>query len=122
MTMRIRSSNPLNQPGAFDCRWIVGATSGAAFVPNSYRLLAGNADDTTSFENYPMFHTTSLERLPKDGNGRFGAGDEPSRSVARLLSAQAVRTRLAPVTRPGAPETGSKPRLAGDSPRFHFAV
>jgi hypothetical protein len=55
----------------------VGATSGAAVVPNPYRLQAGNADDTTSFENYPMFHTASLERPPRDGNGRFGAGNEP---------------------------------------------
>jgi hypothetical protein len=58
----ITLSNPLNQPGALDCRWIVGATSGATVVPNPYRLQAGNADDTTSFENYPMFHTASLDR------------------------------------------------------------
>jgi hypothetical protein len=87
----ISLSNPLNQPGAFDCRWIVGATSGAAVVPNPYRLQAGNADDTTSFENYPMFHTASLERPPRDGNGRFGAGNEPSRSAVWLVPAQAVR-------------------------------
>jgi hypothetical protein len=82
-------SNTLNQPWAFSCHWIVGATSGAAVVPNPYRLQAGNADDTTGFENYPMFHTASLERPPRDGNGRFGAGNEPSLSAVWLLAAQA---------------------------------
>jgi hypothetical protein len=71
---RNRLSNPLNQPGTFDRRWILGATSGAAVVPNPDRLQAGNADDTTSFENYPMFHRASLKRPFRDGNGRFGAG------------------------------------------------
>jgi hypothetical protein len=87
----ISLSNPLYQPRAFYCRWIVGATSGAAVVPNPYRLQAGNADDTTSFENYPMFHTASLERPPRDGNGRFGAGNEPSLSAVWLVPVQAVR-------------------------------
>jgi hypothetical protein len=95
---RISLSNPLNQPGAFDCRWIVGATSGAAVVPNPYRLQAGNADDTTTFENYPMFHTASLERPPRDGNGRFGAGNEPSLSAVWLLPAQAIRKNGQPMS------------------------
>jgi hypothetical protein len=68
----------------------VGATSGAAVVPNPYRLQAGNADDTASFKNYPMFHTASLERPPGEGNGRFGAGNEPL-LAAWLVPAQAVR-------------------------------
>jgi hypothetical protein len=41
-------SNPLNQPGTFDRHWTLGATSGAAVVPNPYRLQACNADDTTT--------------------------------------------------------------------------
>jgi hypothetical protein len=62
----------------------LGATSGAAVVPNPYRLQAGNADDTTSFENYPMFHTASLERPPRDGNGRFGAGNDDELALCPL--------------------------------------
>jgi len=53
-------------------RWILGTTSGAAVVPDTYRLQAGDADDTTSFDNYPMFHEASLERPPGGGNALFG--------------------------------------------------
>jgi hypothetical protein len=55
-------------------RWILGATSGAAVIPGAYRLQAGDADDTTSFDNHPMFHEASLERPPGSGNALFGEG------------------------------------------------
>ena len=55
-------------------RWILGATSGAAIIPGAYRLQAGDADDTTSFDNHPIFHEASLERPPGSGNALFGEG------------------------------------------------
>jgi hypothetical protein len=59
----------------------VGATIGAAVVPNPYRLQAGNTDEATSFENHPMFHKVSLERSAGGDNGRFGAGKSSVRST-----------------------------------------
>jgi hypothetical protein len=55
-------------------RWILGTTSGAAVIPDTYRLQAGDADDTTSFDNHTMFHEASLERPPGSGNALFGEG------------------------------------------------
>jgi hypothetical protein len=65
-------------------RWILGTTSGAAVIPDTYRLQAvipdtyrlqaDDADDTTSFDNHTMFHEASLERLPGTGNALFGEG------------------------------------------------
>ncbi len=80
---RIGLSNPLNQPGTFDRRWIVGATIGAAVVPNPYRLQAGNTDEATSFENHPMFHAESLGQPQGSGNGLFGAGKKACSSRGR---------------------------------------
>jgi hypothetical protein len=62
------------QPWTCVGRWVVRTTSGAAVVPDAYRLQAGDADDTTSFDNHPMFHKASLERPPRCGNALFGAG------------------------------------------------
>jgi hypothetical protein len=84
-----RLSNPLNQPGAFGSRWIVGAASGAAVVPNAYRLQAGNAHDTTTFENHPTFHKASLKRPARDDNGLFGAGNKPPCIIRRIWSIEA---------------------------------
>ena len=50
-------------------RWILGATSGAAVIPGTYRLQAGDADDTTSFDDHPTFHEASLERPPGSAAG-----------------------------------------------------
>jgi hypothetical protein len=55
-------------------RWILRTTSGAAVIPDTYRLQAGDADDTTSFENYPTFHYSSLERPTGSHNALFGEG------------------------------------------------
>jgi hypothetical protein len=82
---RIGLSNPLNQPGTFVSRWVVGATIGAAVVPNPYRLQAGNTDEATSFENHPMFHKVSLERSAGGDNGRFGAGKSSVRSTKPIV-------------------------------------
>jgi hypothetical protein len=62
----------LDQPRTFLGLWILGATNGAAVIPNAYRLQARNADNTTSFDNYSMFHRASLEPLPRCGNALFG--------------------------------------------------
>ena len=65
-------SSRLHQPWTLVGRWVLGTTSGAAVIPDTYGLQAGDADDTTSFENYPMFHEASLERPPRCGNALFG--------------------------------------------------
>jgi hypothetical protein len=62
----------LHQLRAFVGRWILGATNGAAVIPDTYRLQAGDADETTSFDNQSMFHEASLERPPGSGNALFG--------------------------------------------------
>ena len=64
----------LNQPRTFGVRWILGTTSGAAVVPDTYRLQAGDADDATSFDNHSIFHDASLERPPGGRNALFGEG------------------------------------------------
>jgi hypothetical protein len=51
----------LHQLWAFLSRWVVGTTRGAAIVPDSYGLQAGDANDTASFDNDAMFHGGSLE-------------------------------------------------------------
>jgi hypothetical protein len=64
----------LHQPWTFVGRWILGTTNGAAVIPDTYRLQAGDADDTTSFDNHTMFHEASLERPLGSGNALFGEG------------------------------------------------
>jgi hypothetical protein len=61
----------LHQLWTFVGRWILGATNGAAVIPDTYRLQAGDANDTTSFDNHTMFHEASLERPPGSGNALF---------------------------------------------------
>jgi hypothetical protein len=87
----------------------VGATSSAAVVPNSHRLQADNADDTTSFDDNPTTHTASLERPPRDGNGRFGAGN------ARRLTAQGDK---GPIGRFVSKFAGGSPRIYAGEERF----
>jgi hypothetical protein len=62
----------LHQLWTFLGRWILRATNGAAVIPDTYWLQAGDADDTTSFDNHTMFHEASLERLMGRGNALFG--------------------------------------------------
>jgi hypothetical protein len=62
----------LHQLWTFVGRWILGATNGAAVIPDTYRLQAGDADDTTSFDNHTMFHEASLEWPVGSGNALFG--------------------------------------------------
>ena len=52
----------------------MGTTNGAAVVPDAYRLQAGDAHDTTSFDNHPTFHEAIVERAPAGGNALFGEG------------------------------------------------
>jgi hypothetical protein len=61
----------------------VRTASGAAVVPDPYRLQTCNADDTTSFDNHPVFHSASLDRPPGGDNALFGEDliTAPLRSV-----------------------------------------
>src|SRR5580692_9016991 len=82
----------LNQPWTFVGRWILGATSGAAVIPDTYGLQAGNADDTTSFDNHTMFHEASLERPLGSGNALFGAGNNLSLKGSAVSSMRFAST------------------------------
>ena len=53
-------------------RRILRTASGAAVVPDPYRLQTGDADDTTSHYNYTMFHGVSLDPPPGGDNALFG--------------------------------------------------
>jgi hypothetical protein len=67
-----RISFRLHQPWTFVGRWILGTSSGAAVIPDTYGLQAGDAHNTTSFDNHTMFHRASLERPPWCSNALFG--------------------------------------------------
>jgi hypothetical protein len=72
------------QPWTFVSGWILGTTSCTAVVPDTYRLQAGDADDTTLFHNHPLFHEASLERAPRGDNALFG--EEQSIIRGRLFA------------------------------------
>jgi hypothetical protein len=71
----------LDQPWTFGDVWVLRTTSGAAVVPDTYGLQAGDADDTASFDYYPSFHEASLERPPGGRNALFGEGATHSREA-----------------------------------------
>jgi hypothetical protein len=91
MTHPSKRLRRLHQAWPFVGRWILGTARSAAVVPDPHRLQAGNADDTTSFENHPMFHGVSLERPPGDNNALFGAG--MARVACRSASSSGNRDR-----------------------------
>jgi hypothetical protein len=64
----------LNQSWPFVGCGILGTARSAAVVPDPYGLQACNADDTTSFDNHPSFHSASLDRPPGGDNALFGEG------------------------------------------------
>jgi hypothetical protein len=64
----------LHQSWPFVGCGILGTAGGAAVVPDPNRLQACNADDTTSFDNHPSFHSASVDRLPGGDNALFGEG------------------------------------------------
>ena len=101
---------PLHQPRTFGGGWIVGTTNGAAVVPDTYRLQAGDAHDTTSFDNHPTFHEASLERPPASGNALFGEGGRiPPFREARKRTADLSATVRPRKTRVWCRTSGARP-------------
>jgi hypothetical protein len=64
----------LHQSWPFVGCGILWTARSAAVVPDPYRLQACNADDATSFDNHPSFHSASVDRLPGGDNALFGEG------------------------------------------------
>lgn len=71
----------LYQPWAFEGRRVVGTTSRAAVVPGAYGLQAGDANDTTCFDDHPSFHEASLEGRPPGGNATIWGRNRVSQMV-----------------------------------------